>query len=227
MICAVHQPDFLPYLGFFDKFAHSDMFVLYDTAQYSKGGFHNRNRINTPHGPMWLTVPVHVRYRQSIKQVALADRNFIRSHLRTLEFQYKRAKFFESNFESIERIYKTFALQLLTDFNKQLLFYFFELFGKPVKVVMASDLGLDPGKKANEALLEIAEKVGASTYLSGPGGRDYIDERTFAERGIQVAWRQFQYPVYEQPWREFIPNLSVIDALFNVGPQGLRRFFPP
>jgi hypothetical protein len=91
---------------------------------------------------------------------------------------------------------------------------------------MASDLGLDPGKKTNEALLEIAEKVGASTYLSGPGGRAYIDERSFAERGIQVAWRQFQCPVYEQPWREFIPDLSVIDALFNVGPQGLRRFFP-
>ena len=227
MICAVHQPNFLPYLGFFDKLLQSDVFVLYDTAEFSRSGFHNRNRIKTSHGVTWLTVPVQLHRGQSIKDVPVADPDFRLAHSRSFRHHYGQSRFYEALAGGFERAYGNGPSGLLVDVNRRLLDHLCDLLGYSGRVVLASDLNLDRSKKSSEALAEMVAAVGASIYLSGPGGRDYLCETPFGERGVKVVWQDFHHPRYDQLWGEFVPNLSVADALFNLGPAELVRRLSP
>jgi hypothetical protein len=223
MICAIHQPNFLPYLGFFSKYKNSDSFVLYDTAQYSKNDYHNRNTIKTSNGPIWLTVPVSMSLGQLIKDVQLANTDFVGQHLKTLEFNYKKTPFFEKYFPAIKEIYSKPKLHLLVDLTIPLLEYFFELLDANKKVILASSLDLDVLKKSTDALVEITKKVGANEYLAGKGSKDYLEEAKFDSSGLKLTWQDFHHPKYLQLWGEFVPNMSVIDALFNIGHEEILK----
>lgn len=221
MICAIHQPNYIPYLGFFHKFKRSDAFVLYDTAQYSKNDFHNRNKIMTPAGPQWLTIPVSIHLGDLIKDAKVTNRDFVKKHLGLLEQNYKKTAHFEAVFPELEKIYLQFKSDFLMDINLPLLLFLFDKIGPGVKVVLSSELDLDPAKRSTEALIEICNKVQADTYLSGQGAKAYLDEEAFGRQGLAVEWQDFHHPEYPQPGGEFAPNLSVVDALFNLGFSGL------
>lgn len=223
MVCGVHQPNFIPYLGFFHKVSHSDVFVLYDTAQYSKNDFHNRNQIKTSQGPSWLTVPVSLHLGERINEVKMVPLvTFREKHLRTISGAYKKAPFFNEIFPMLEQAYAN--AERLTDLNVPLLRMIIERLSPQCKIVLSSELGVDLGLKSTEALVAMMKKVGADIYLSGPGAREYLEEKQFADVGVKVIWQEFRHPVYPQLWGgEFIPNLSVIDALFMVGFEGVRK----
>jgi WbqC-like protein family len=223
MICAVHQPNFLPYLGFFDKLYHCDVFVLYDTAQFVKREFHNRNRIIGTHGePQWLTVPVTVRFGQQIADVSIAGdgQPFRDQHLRTLEYAYGHSPGASQMIPAVAEAYGLHGTGSLVELNVDLLDRVVALLGGGPRRVLASELGIDPTLRSTDALVAIVQAVEADTYLSGAGGRGYLDENSFVAAGLNLAWQGFQHPVYPQRGpHDFVPNLSIVDGLCELGPQ--------
>lgn len=216
MICAVHQPGFIPYLGFFHKFKNSDVFIFYDTAQYSKNDFMNRNRIKTPNGPLWLTIPVSTHLGERIYETKITATPWRDKHLRTLEAMYKKTPYFNEIFGIIEKVYRE-KNDRLVDVTIPILKELCTQFSPQVQIFLASELTLDLNLKSTEALVAMMKRVGADTYLSGPGAKDYLVEDLFVQENIQVVWQDFHHPTYKQLYGEFVPNLSVIDALFHLG----------
>lgn len=224
MICAVHQPNFIPYLGFYHKASRADVFVLYDTAQYSKNDFHNRNRIKTPQGPLWLTVPVSLHLGERIGDVKTAPITTFRDkHLKTIAGAYKKAPFFDQVFPLIEQAYGA-PVDRLVDLTIPLIRAILARVFPQVRVALSSEMNLDVDLKSTEALVAMMQHIGADTYLSGPGARDYLDETQFERVGVKVAWQEFHHPTYPQLWGgDFVPNLSIIDALFMLGFDEVKK----
>ncbi len=195
---------------------------MYDTAQYSKNDYHNRNSIKTSNGVAWLTIPVSVKLGDSIKDVLIADQSFRKRHLRSIELNYKRAIFFDQIFPDVVKLYEGTEASLL-DFNIKFLKYFFDIIDSQKKIVLTSQINISSDIKSTAALIEILNKIAADSYISGAGARNYLDEKMFESSGIKLYWQDFHHPIYEQLWGDFLPNMSVLDALFNVGPNKLKE----
>ena len=220
MIIAIHQPNYLPYLGFFDKMKKSDTFVIYDDAQFEKGDFQHRNKIRIYHGWKWLTVPVekkHVPIHEiriknevaTLKGVRWAD-----SHFKDIRDNYKDTPHYNIYENEIKIIYEKRYDKLL-DLNMAVINLLKDAFDINTKIVFSSELGFI--SKSTERVVEIVEALSGDVYLSGPRGRDYLDVSLFEKKGIKVKFQDFRHPVYKQRYEDFIPNMSTIDALFNVG----------
>lgn len=222
-IVGIHQPNFLPWLGYFYKIANCDVFVLLDNVQYTKNSFINRNRIKTANGPLWLTVPVKVRGRfgQSIKDVEINNKiDWKKKHLRTLKMNYKKAEFFEEIYKSIKEIYLDKEWVSLCEFNVELLTLVIKMLGIRKKIIKSSELNVK-GEGA-QLLINIVKKIGGDVYLSGFGGAKYQEENLFEETGVKLRYYHFEYPIYPQLWNNFIPNLSIIDLLFNRDKESIK-----
>ena len=220
MIIAIHQPNYLPYLGFFDKMAKSDIFVIYDDAQFNKSDFQHRNRIRIYHGWKWLTVPVEKK-RIPINEVKI--RNEVKTwkgvkwsdaHFRDIHDNYKDTPYYSVYADELMRIYKR-NYEKLVDLNMELIRFLMKAFDIDVKIVFSSDLGFT--SKSTQKLVEIVEALGGDVYLSGPKGKDYLDVSLFGRKGIKVVYQDFKHPVYKQQYEGFVPNMAAIDALFNIG----------
>jgi len=219
MKACVHQPNFLPYLGFFNKIKHSDLFVIYDVAQYVRDRFDNRNRIKGVNGPVWLTVPLQVKdsFKKRFSEVKLPiDNSWRKKHLRSIEVCYSRTPYFQRVFPEIERIYLT-PYDLLADLSWALIEFQMKALGLTTRVVKTSDLRLDLNLSSSEMLLQILQRVEADEYLAGPSGRNYMDLDLFTRAGIFVEFQQFAHPCYRQLYGEFLPHLAALDLLFNEG----------
>jgi len=220
MIVAIHQPNYLPYLGFFDKMAKSDIFVIYDDAQFNKSDFQHRNRIRIYHGWKWLTVPVDKK-RIPINEVKIRNEiktwkgvKWAEDHFNNIRDNYKDTPYYSIYEEELMRIYNK-KHEKLVDLNMELIRFLMKAFDIDVEIVFSSDLGFT--SKSTQRLVEIVEALGGDVYLSGPKGKDYLDVSLFERRGIKVIFQDFMHPVYKQRYEGFIPNMSAIDALFNVG----------
>lgn len=221
MIVAIHQPNFIPWLGYFRKMVESDVFIMLDNVQYTKNSFINRNKIKTPQGDMWLTVPVAFKFGELINEVKINNEsNWRKRHLKTLEMDYKKTEFFEQIVGLIEEIYYYKDWQNLCEFNTALVKSIAFYLGLDKKIVNASDLKVHG--KSTELLIQIVKQVNGETYLSGSGGTKYQEEDTFVREGIGLQYCGFVHPIYPQQWGDFIPNLSIIDLLFNCGPSSQR-----
>jgi len=220
MIVTIHQPNYLPYLGFFDKMARSDIFVIYDDAQFNKSDFQHRNRIRIYHGWKWLTVPVEKKQkplnRIRIKNEVTTWKGFKWSedHFNNIRDNYKDTPYYSVYEEEIKRIYQK-THDKLVELNMNLINFLRKVFDIDVKVVFSSELGFT--SKSSQRLVEIVEALGGDVYLSGPKGRDYLNASLFEKKGIKVRFQNFKHPVYKQRYEGFVPNMSAIDALFNVG----------
>jgi hypothetical protein len=222
MIISIHQPNYLPWCGYFYKIANSDIFVMLDNVKYSKNSFINRNQIKTPQGELWLTVPVRSEALSNllIKDTQISDKdNWRKKHLRTLEMSYKRAKFFDQIYNKIEKIYYKTDWDNLCMLNISLLEMALDELNLKTKLIRASDLDVEG--KSTQLLINIIKQLGGSTYLSGYGGKKYQEENLFEESGIKLKYYDFVSPIYPQLWGDFIPNLSVIDLLFNCCPESM------
>jgi hypothetical protein len=216
---AVLQPGYLPWLGYFDQMRRSDVFVLYDDVQYDKHGWRNRNRIKTPSGPLWLTVPARHSGldRPSINEIEIDGHTpWARKHVASLRQYYSRAPFMAQYMPELEAVLGR-PWRRLVDLNEAVMALLAGWLGITTPVVRSSLLGIGGDKSAR--LLGICRHVGATRYLSGDAAREYLDESAFRAAGIAVEWQQYSHPVYAQQHGPFISHLSVIDLILNCGPQ--------
>jgi hypothetical protein len=216
---AIHQPQYLPYLGFFHKLQNCDVFVLLDDAQFSKGGFQNRNRIKSPDGWQWLTVPVLHRAKQAIREVEInGSVPWRRKHWSALVSNYSRAPHFERYVEELQRIFAV-EWKHLASLNEAFMEWAMNSLGIGTDVRRSSEI--PHSGTSSDRLIELCRAIDADRYLSGPGGRDYMDLDAFERAGIEIVWQEFMLPSYPQQFPEggFIENLSSVDALFNCGPD--------
>lgn len=220
----IHQPDFLPYIGFFHRFLHSDLWVILDNVQFvaSSRSWHNRDKIKTPQGEKWITVAVKKSKRDTkINEVMLStEADWRADNLNLIAQNYRKAPFYAEVFPAIEALY-SFECERLVDFNLRSIDMLMGMLGITIERKLASELGTRG--KSNELLADIAVRVGADTYLSGLGAKDYYDPAPFERAGVRVVWQDFRHPEYPQMHGDFIPYLSSIDMLFNCGIEGSRR----
>lgn len=219
MIVSIHQPQYLPWVPYFDKADSCDLLVHLDTVQFQRRGVQNRNQIKTAGGAQWLTVPVNADRNTTIREVAIADANWQRKHIGSIEHSYRHAPFFNM-FEKGLRPILAEERANLCDLNAAVTNWMFGCLGILCKQVRASELRVSGAK--DDLILSICEAVGATVYLSGQGARDYQDEKKFQERGIELRYQDYHNQPYPQCLSEigFVPNLSALDLILNVGPKG-------
>lgn len=213
MIVTIHQPDFIPWLGFFDRWHKSDLYIALDDVQFLRRGWHHRDRIKTVSGPAWLTVPVckKGRYNQLIRDVTIDDSKRWRDiHLKTIEFNYKKAPNFDRCFNEVSKIYNK-RHRYLIDLNIDLLRFVAAELDINTPIVFASSFKVKA--KGSERLVALTKSAHGTTYLTGMGSKDYLDESLFSKESIEVIWHEYEQPIYNQLSGTFIPKLSAIDYL--------------
>jgi hypothetical protein len=219
MIVAIHQPEHLPWLGFFDKARLADTFVLLDHVQYRRRYFQNRNRVYGPTGAQWITVPVVVkgRYTQAIDEVEIdnaGNPQWAEQCWSRLLHAYAKSPYFAEYRDWFETLYAT-PWTRLVDFNLAIIRRLLDALGVDVTLVRSSELGV--GGQKSDLMLEICRRLGGRAYLSGISGRDYLDRARFRDAGIELHFQEFHHPVYRQRREPFLPCMSAVDLLFNHG----------
>ncbi|HEY9887297.1 MAG TPA: WbqC family protein [Candidatus Obscuribacterales bacterium] len=217
-IAAIHQPQYLPYLGFFHKLSQADVFVVMDNVEFLRRGLQHRNKIKTVQGEQWLTVPVLHHQKQLISAVKInLEVPWARKHWGTICTNYAPAPYFDLYAESLKEILFQ-DWEYLQDLNLALLGWVMAILQIDIPLVRLSTLPVT-GQKSDR-LIQACQAVHADTYLSGVGGQNYMDLEEFRAANIQVIWQDFSPPTYPQlfPAVGFIPNLSILDVLFCCGP---------
>ena len=221
LVVTCHQPTYLPWAGLFHKIALADRFVVMDTVDYSHRNWLNRNRLKGPHGGFWLTVPVSPRTSPSrrIVDIAIAQgsADWQRAHWRSLHSAYARAPFWGRYSKVFEELYLGRTWTGLAEFNLVLLRTLAGLLEIGTEFVPASALGWS-GRKSR-LILDHCRRSDADVYISGMNGHDYLLEDEFIRAGISIVYQRYRGPVYPQRNGGFVPDLSVVDLLFNVGPH--------
>lgn len=222
MIISIHQPAYLPWLGYFHKIALSDSFVFLDTTQFEKNSFINRNKIKSSQGAIWLTVPVSLggHFNKQIKEIGLADKNWAEKHWKSIELNYKKSKYWDQYASEFKKIYEN-DYRTIDQICFDQLMFFIRALGLKTKIIKASGLEKLQSKK-QELVMDILEKLKADIYVSGALGKDYLDVKEFNNKGIRLYYQDYQHPQYAQLWGEFQPYMSIIDLLFNQGEGSLE-----
>jgi hypothetical protein len=219
MLITIHQPLYMPWLGFFHKTMLSDEVCILDNVQFSDGDYIHRNRIKSSSGYKWLTLPVDKKnhFNKSINQIQMIGDNWAKEHARLLEIFYADAPYFSLYFEELRNIITKKSSNFLVDLDMALILFLFEKLEIETNVVLASTLKAQ-GKKS-ELIVSICKELKASTYLSGQNGINYLNVSDFNDAGIEIEFQNYLHPVYPQLHSGFLPNMSVIDLLFNCGPK--------
>lgn len=219
----IHQPDFMPYIGFFHRLLHADLFILLDHVQFvhSNRSWTHRDKIKTANGERWMTLSVVKALRDTpINQIELTDNGWREQHLNLLHANYRQAPYFNDLFPRVQALY-AIPCKRLVEFNVASIHMLMEWFAIDTPTVYSS--GMQPEGKKNGLLLDLLKKVGASHYLSGIGARNYYEPEPFLEAGVDVIWQDFKHPLYVQQFGEFISYLSSIDLFFNCGIEQSRE----
>jgi len=218
MIVSIHQPQYLPWLGYFDKIRKADAFVFLDNVQFKKNEWQNRNKIKTAQKWQWLSVPVIHRFGQKIFEVKINNTvAWTKKHLNALISNYSKAPFFKDHIVFFEKAYAR-EWEYLADINIHLIDYLARALGMgDKKFVKASKWQLREGN--TERLIDICKLLGADIYFSGKDGAKYLNLEEFEKEGIRVIFQDYHHPTYPQLFGSFEPYLSVIDLLFNCGPE--------
>jgi len=221
MRVAIHQPNFLPWTGYFNKIKSVDTFVFFDDVQFERGKtYTSRTKILVNGMESWLTIPVQHKSDLVLIKDMCVDTTFPwkNKHLKTLELNYKKSSFFQDVFAIIEKVYNQDS-PFLIDYNIPLITMISDYMGLKTAFLFSSQLS-DPSMTGLEKIIYLLQTTSASTYLSGngSGSKRYINENEFQKTGISVEWQTYQQVHYPQlNTTEFIPNLSIIDMLFNCG----------
>jgi len=225
MIACIHQPNYIPALVNMDKISSSDVYIIMDDIKFPRGKtFTNRNRIKTPQGPLWLTLPVMKGSSSlQIKEVKLVDNGWNLKHWKTIEANYKRAPFFDKYSNLFLDVYKK-KWEYMQDINICLLGILKEKFNIKTKFVYSSEL--DVKEDGKEKIINLLKSIGADAYVTGwgSGSQRYITEKDFKDNNIRLIKQEFKHPIYPQLWeKEFIPDLSIIDYLLNKGVDDFEK----
>jgi hypothetical protein len=222
MRVVVNQPTYLPWMGYFAMMHIADVFVFYDDVQFSPQSWQQRNRIKTPQGVRWITVPVERNFGQKICDTQInTDQVWRRKHWKTIEQAYSKTPYYDMYGSYIEELYQTYFLKL-SDLNIYFIKWLAELMDiKRPKFYLSSEMGLEGDRSGR--LLSLLKKVGATEYISGLKAKDYLREDDFKKAGIKLTWFNYKHPEYPQIRRKlgFIPYLSVVDLLLNNGSRSI------
>ncbi len=222
MILTAHQPVHLPWLGLFHKIALAERFCIFDIAQYQTKDFNNRNKIKTHAGPIWLSVPVESKehFQKKLCDIKIVNNGWNRKHFKSIDNAYRKAPFYQNYIGELESILVGREYTYLADLNFATLDFGLRALGISIPIIKASDYEFNGYK--SDLVLDMCRQLGASRYIFGAQGRNYADTQSFAAAGIQACFQDYQHPVYPQLHGQFEPYMSVIDLLFNVGPDSKR-----
>jgi len=214
-IVSIHQPGYLPWLGFFKKIMSCDIFVFLDDVQYEKRGWQNRNRIRTNTGTVLLTVPVKSKLGMNLNEVKINNQsNWTRKHKKSIEVSYSKTPHFNEYWNDFKKIYDR-DFELLIELNMKIIYYIMEKLNIRTKTIFSSELHIS--EKSSNRILEICKALNCYEYLSGSQGKSYLNEADFVKNNISVKFQNFHHPVYRQIYEPFISNMAIIDLLFNEG----------
>lgn len=229
MVVAIHQPNFFPWLGFFDKIARADVFVVLDDVQFPKSGrgtWINRVKMLIGGRPAWITVPIKRNFHgvRSIREIEIDDSIPWRATIaKTLQFNYSKCPFFKSEWPIIDNLLMHDA-SLIWEFNLHAITTLVAYLNlDPEKLVLGSSLKVEG--KATELLIGLTKAAGGNTYLCGGGAAGYQQDELFDQSGLTLKYQDFAHPFYQQSIAEFAPGLSIVDALFNTGKETVRSLF--
>jgi len=223
--CVILQPSYIPWRGYFHQILKSDIFVFYDDVQYDKRGWRNRNRIKTPSGTQWLTIPVNSHGAQiehiPINQIHISwERPWNEEHWRTIDYAYHKAPFF-SQFAPIIREFYSKHPVLLADFTIETTIRLSQVLDiSHTRFLRSSSLAVE-GRKTDR-LVNILKTLDADHYISGPSARDYIEPQIFETAGIELEFMEYNYIEYPQLYPPYDPQVSILDLLFNTGPEARK-----
>ena len=216
---AIVQSNYIPWKGYFDMINMVDEFILYDDCQFTKRDWRNRNKIKTPNGSQWLTIPVDVKgkYQQKIKDTVVSDPEWPKKHWTGITHNYCKASFFDDFKDQFEELYLGCEEKYLSDINYRFITAINQILGISTKISWSMDYDMSVMGNT-EKLIHLGKQVGANTYLSGPAAREYMDVKLFEDEGITVEWMDYnRYPEYNQLYSPFEQKVSIIDLIFNAG----------
>jgi hypothetical protein len=225
MIISVHQPNYMPWLGYFHKIAIADVFVFLDNVQYSKNSYINRVKVFGPSGPKWLTVPVTYDYGNLISQVQPAFPDWRSSHLDTLFNTYRSAPSFNAVWPQLTDLYQKEPQADLASINRVLVEGIANALGLRCRFMVSSSIPTRELTSDDRIVALVASIDSNGTYLSGIGGAGYQDHAKFTNAGLQLQYTEFEHPQYDQGRVQFTESLSILDALFNLGWSGTADLF--
>jgi hypothetical protein len=214
---AILQSNYIPWKGYFDIIGLVDEFIIYDEVQYTKNDWRNRNKIKTPSGIQWLTIPVSQKtLSQKISETEVSFTTWGKKNWNSIKSNYGKALFFKALSGPLEEFYLSTPLNMLSEINVWLINHICSISGISTKITDSANFELkgDP----TERLVSICKQAGADVYLSGPAAKNYLRESLFTEEGVKVEWMDYDnYPEYAQLYPPFSHAVSIIDLLFNVG----------
>ncbi len=221
MIVSINQPAYLPWLGYFHRIALSDSHIVLDHVQFEKNSFTNRNKVRTPQGWCWLSVPVKTKGKFGQLPIHSIEINpnekWQSKHWKTIKQCYAKAPYFDEHAPFFETVYEREWIYL-SDLCREITQYLLDAFGIHTPLQYSSDIKISGSK--DELVLNLCQEMGTDIYLSGPLGRDYLREDMFQEAGIQIQYHDFRHPEYPQlHYQNFEPYMAAIDLLFNSGPH--------
>ncbi len=221
MIVSVHQPQYLPWLGYFDKIDRADVFVLLDNVQFKKNEWQNRNRIKTPQGPQWLTVPVRYKFPQLICEVGINNRErWQHKQQQSLLANYRKTPHWSSLEPLFNDVFSR-SWNTIADLNIYVVRKLTAILGITTPLYIASELPVwseDP----DERLIAITRHFGGDIYLAGSGGHDYMELAKYDRAGVEIIFQEYRHPVYSQLWGEFSPFMSIVDLIYNQGGDAME-----
>jgi hypothetical protein len=225
MNSVILQPSYIPWRGYFHQIQKADIFVFFDDVQYDARGWRNRNRVKTPQGSIWLTIPICSKGLRSqalpINEIRIDwTKDWSGKHLETLRHVYGKTPFFACYEEDLTEMYRE-RCELLADFTIKLtIFLSDKLKLAPTRFMRSSELAVTGNK--TDRLLNILQTINTTHYISGPSARDYIEEDKFRDAGINLEYMSYEYPEYPQLYPPFDPTVSILDLLFMCGPDSMR-----
>ncbi|MBE0492607.1 MAG: WbqC family protein [Sulfurospirillum sp.] len=220
---AILQSNYIPWKGYFDLINMVDEFVLYDDMQYTRRDWRNRNKIKTPQGLKWLTVPVDVKgkYYQKINETKISDNDWAESHWQQIKQNYSKAKYFKEYKDIFEELYLTCEEEYLSQINYKFITAINEILDIKTKIRWSSEFELIDGQ--TQKLLGICKDCNADIYISGPAAKEYFDEELAKKENIQVEWMDYSvYKEYEQLHPPFEHGVSILDLIFNEGSNATK-----
>jgi hypothetical protein len=220
---AIVQSNYIPWKGYFDLMNLVDEFILFDNMQYTRRDWRNHNDIKSHMGLTRLTIPVEVKgkYFQEIKDTVVSDVTWNRNHWKTIVHCYSKARHFADYRDGFEELYLNAKEKYLSEINYRFLKAMCGWLGIKTKITWSMDYQLTGDK--TERLVNLCRQAGATDYLSGPSAKVYLDEDLFKSQGIAVSYMDYSgYPEYRQLYPPFEPRVSIIDLIFNEGPDAAR-----
>lgn len=216
----IMQSNYIPWKGYFDAINSVDKFVVYDSVQYTKNDWRNRNIIKTPHGTRWLTVPVKTNFGQRINETEVFNDKWSTKHLKTLKQNYSKSKYFKEISNLIFDLYEENQSKFLSDINIAFIKRINEYLHIDTEIIDDRSLELNGDK--NDRLIQICEQLDCKHYYSAPAAKNYMDIERFDKNNIKVEFMDYKgYPMYKQLYGEFDHYVSILDLLFNQGPNSI------